>query len=136
LFPFGFAASSCDDFALEQLVNVILEFTVGRVAHKDDLAVSVNQEHVRHTSDFVVLISGAAFSSHVVVLNTCPFLVLDVGLQLCPVLIDRHADQTDIFAPVLALLKHFLVVSHRGLARGAPGRPEVEQDNLTLLVLN
>jgi len=71
----------------------------------------------------------------VVVLNTGPLLLLNVGDKFLLVLVNGETDQTHVAAPVAAsLLQHLLVMSHWLLARWAPSCPKVEQQDLTRLV--
>ncbi len=68
------------------------------------------------------------------VFNLFPTLGLDMLNYSFNSLINTDTKDSDFAFPLFVMFKHVLVVSHRCLARWAPRGPEIDQENLTLLV--
>ena len=69
-------------------------------------------------------------------LNLFPFLGLDMLDNNFRSLINADTNNAHFIAPSFRMmLKHFLVVSHRSLARRTPCCPEVNQQDLAYFVL-
>lgn len=69
------------------------------------------------------------------VLNLFPFLSLDVFNNSLNCLINTDSNYSNFVTPSASIMfKHFLVVSHRALAGTTPGSPEVDEEDLSLLV--
>lgn len=98
----------------------------------DDLASLVDKSNVRDALDTPVVGSGAAAS--LVVLNTGPSLGLDVVLDGGNVLVEGETDEADLAFPVLVLGKHLLVMGHGFLAGRAPGGPEINHHDFTVVL--
>lgn len=136
-FRFFTSTLASQSLILKESINILFKLTTGGVADEDNLAVGVDKENVRHTIDTVFLISGATSGTYVVMLDSSPLLGLNVGLHDSAFVVDGEADKANLVTPVFAaILKHLLIVSHWGLAGRAPGSPEVEQEDLALLVLD
>lgn len=68
-------------------------------------------------------------------LNSVPTLGFNVALELSNVLVDAQAKDAHLVSPIcFPLHKHILIVLHRSLARRAPGGPEVDKNDLALLM--
>lgn len=90
---------------------------------------------MRDTVDTVILAAGGL--STMEVLNFLPFLGLNMLDNFWGSLIDADTDNADFVSPsVTVMLKHFLIVSHRPLARRAPSGPEIDQHDLAGLVID
>jgi hypothetical protein len=88
---------------------------------------------MRNSIDTVSLAAGGLMS--MVVLNTCPFLFLNVRLHGSGSFVDAYTDDSDLTTPVSSsFFKHFLVMSHWFLAWSAPSSPEINHENFTLIV--
>jgi hypothetical protein len=71
------------------------------------------------------------------VLNFFPFLCLDMLNNNFRALVNTDTDDADFISPSFRMmLKHFLVMCHRSLARRTPSGPEINQQNLAWLVLD
>jgi hypothetical protein len=72
-----------------------------------------------------------------IVLNTLPFFILNVLDDYILSLIDANTDDSYFISPVTcSFLKHFLIMSHRFLARRTPGGPEIDKNYFTFVVLD
>lgn len=130
------ASFDAQDFAGKQVGDVLFKVSAGWVTDPDYLASCVDQQAVRYTANFEVLVSRADAVAGMVVLDARPALVLDVAHKLSLVLVDAHADDAHLRPVTLVVFEHFLVMSHRLLAGRAPGSPEVNQDHLACIMLN
>lgn len=107
------------------------------MTHENDCTLSVDQQHVWNTLDTVFIIGSAIAVANPVVLNALPLLCFDVVFNGVSVAINGETDEADLITPVAtSLFQHLLVVSHWPLAWRAPGGPEVQQKDLTSLMLD
>ena len=128
--PFSFQL-----FSSKQRLNVLFQIPLSRVSNEDNLAISVDEDYVGYTLGSVV--RGRRRTCAVEVLHFLPLLGFDVLHYGFHCLVYRDAHDAHFISPFGAVVfKHFLVVSHRFLARRAPGGPEINQDHLTSLVRN
>ena len=108
------------------------------MASPDDLAVGVD-EHAMWYVPYIVkfpIIVLAVFEP--VVLYTGPLMVSDVLLKRLLVLVDVESDDANVLPSAQSVLdlQHFLKLGHRLKARGTPGGPEFQQDDLSSLVVD
>lgn len=107
------------------------------MAFPDNSATCIHENAVRNATSSEISASLALSIGYMVVLYLGPFLFGDSCLEGIFPLVSTEADDSDFALPFsFALGKHFLVMSHGGLAGRAPGSPEVEQNDFSILVFD
>ena len=121
-------------FALDEVVDVFIEVSPGWVSDEGDLALFVDEGAGWDCLDSEVGDGGAVFVLHVVVVKVGKLLFFDEFLLLLLVLINAECDSSDLALPLLGVSSHHLLDSGDGnVAILAPGSPEVDEHDLTLL---
>lgn len=109
--------------SLKQLLNLFFQISMAWVAFVDDFLVLINQGHKWDSTEAECL-EGKVFSIppilKLVMLDFQPLLRCDSLFDIVHLIIHGQTNYLDLVAPVLVLLQHFLVMSHRPLARAAP----------------
>lgn len=107
------------------------------MAFPDNKASGIHENAVRNASSSEISASLALSIGNMVVLYLGPALVGDTSLEGIFPLVSTEADDSDFVLPFgFALGEHFLVMSHGALAGRAPGSPEVEQNDFSILVFD
>ena len=106
------------------------------MANPNDVAVRVHQAAVRHTPHPEIFIGRANSIACPVVFHVSPSIFLNMVLESLLRLVDAHSNETHFrpFACLFVLFDHFLVVSHRFLARGTPSGPKIDHQRVSLPV--
>lgn len=131
----SFGAWAGNGFTFEKSVEVCLQIlSVGWMSFEYDLTCSVKKHNVRNTVHGVDL--AAVRGSSVVVNGPLPVLFLNVRGDDIGCFVNADTDDLDIVTPIgSSLFEHIFIVLHWGLAWWAPGGPEIDEPNFTLLVL-
>jgi len=120
--------------ALDQVVDVFIEVSPGWVTDEGDLTLLVDEGAGWDCLDSEVGDGEAVLVLHVVVVKVSKLLFFDELLLLLLVLIGAESDSSDLALPLLGVGSHHLLDSFNGnVAVLAPGSPEVDEHNLTLL---
>ena len=125
---------SGEGLALDQVVDVLIEVSPGWVSDEGDLTLLVDEGAGWDCLDSEVGDREAVLVLHVVVVKVSKLLFFDELLLLLLVLINAECDSSDLALPLLGVCgHHFLDGGDGNVAILAPGSPEVDEHDLTLL---
>ena len=129
-----YGSPSGKGLALNQVVDVLIEVSPGWVSNEGDLTLLVDEGAGWDRLDTEVREGNAVLVLHVVVVKVGKLLFFDELLLLLLVLINAECDSSNLTFPLLGVCSHHLLDGGDGnVAILAPGSPEVDEHDLTLL---